>query len=68
MSAFKEGEIVQLKSGGPKMTVKSVSAMGRKKDELLCQWFAGSKLNTGYFTSESLIKVSEEESKKDAKK
>lgn len=68
MATFKEGEIVQLKSGGPKMTVKSVSAMGIKKDELFCQWFAGSKLNTGYFTQESLIKVVEVEPKKDAKK
>ena len=50
------------------MTVKSVSAIGRKKDELLCQWFAGSKLNTGYFASESLIKVSKEEPKKSEKK
>jgi uncharacterized protein YodC (DUF2158 family) len=34
MSEFKIGDVVQLKSGGPKMTVTKVSAEG-----YLCRWF-----------------------------
>jgi uncharacterized protein YodC (DUF2158 family) len=40
---FNEGDIVQLKSGGPKMTVKNIYSEG----DLNCQWFAGSKLGPG---------------------
>lgn len=63
MEEFKVGDIVQLKSGGPKMTVADVSArhviqnyIGR----VGCQWFAGNKSETGYFPKESLRKVSAE--------
>jgi uncharacterized protein YodC (DUF2158 family) len=58
MSNIKVGAVVQLKSGGPKMTVKSImspSAVG-------CQWFEGAKLQNGVFDSASL-KVVEEEQK-----
>jgi uncharacterized protein YodC (DUF2158 family) len=58
MPAFKTGEIVQLKSGGPKITVKDAVTFS---DEIHCQWFAGGKLNDGYFPKESLIKVDEDE-------
>lgn len=60
MAKFKEGEIVQLKSGGPKMTIKEVFGAD---DKYMCQWFAGSKLNEGFFTQESLIKVEDDQSK-----
>lgn len=56
MEAFKTGDIVQLKSGGPKMTVES--ARGR---EYNCQWFAGNKLERGYFQHDSLKLVTEPE-------
>lgn len=49
------GDTVQLKSGGPEMTVKSVPT------ELIryytCQWFAGKKLEAGQFPFESLKRV-----------
>lgn len=48
---FKNGELVQLKSGGPVMTVESLEMNQR----YYCKWFAGSKLNNGYFDSESLM-------------
>ncbi|HWE86636.1 MAG TPA: DUF2158 domain-containing protein [Terracidiphilus sp.] len=35
---FKVGDIVQLKSGGPPMTVKSVEVLN---GECLCEWFGG---------------------------
>jgi uncharacterized protein YodC (DUF2158 family) len=43
MAEFRVGDIVQLKSGGPKMTVAE-SNPSNVKGRLLCQWFAGSKL------------------------
>ncbi|HEX8283258.1 MAG TPA: DUF2158 domain-containing protein [Pyrinomonadaceae bacterium] len=55
---FKVGDIVQLKSGGPKMTVKDPMAVN---DNVHCQWFAGSKLNFGYFSRGSLVKIEGDE-------
>ncbi len=55
---FKVGDIVQLKSGGPKMTVYNPDTLS---GEVYCQWFAGSKLDSGEFPKDSLIKVEEEE-------
>lgn len=52
MADFKEGDIVQLKSGGPKMTVKAIDDDG----EALCQWFSGSKLQQGFFEPHTLTK------------
>lgn len=47
---YKTGDIVILRSGGPDMTVKGYSMDG----ELHCQWFAGNKLNAGYFDPDSV--------------
>ena len=46
------GTIVKLKSGGPEMTVQKVPS----KVDLYytCQWFAGKKLESGRFPSDSL--------------
>ena len=49
---FKTGDQVQLKSGGPTMTVDDVIG-----GTVNCQWFSGAKLNHGSFESGSLIKV-----------
>ena len=61
MGKFNEGDVVQLKSGGPKMTVKTI-----RDDEddfyggdVYCQWFSGSKLQDGYFKPHSLDKEEE---------
>ncbi|AIX48844.1 hypothetical protein PSNIH1_00500 [Pantoea sp. PSNIH1] len=51
---FNSGDIVQLKSGGPEMTVKSYAV---HHEAFQCQWFAGKKLEQGYFAEESLTKV-----------
>ena len=41
---FKVGDVVILKSGGPKMTVEDVEA----RDTIVCQWFVdGKKLEYG---------------------
>ena len=49
--AFEKGDIVQLKSGGPKMTVTAIDSYGK---HYYCQWFAGSKLEDGKFPPEAL--------------
>ena len=56
--AFKSGDIVELKSGGPKMTVKERSD---GDNEYLCQWFGGKKLEEGWFHSDSLKRVEAQE-------
>lgn len=54
-AAFSVGDIVQLKSGGPEMTVQTIpdTAYGNYK----CQWFAGKKLESGHFPPNSLKSV-----------
>lgn len=49
---FKIGDTVRLMSGGPIMTVEEAG-----QAEIKCQWFAGKKLEYGYFPVESLNKV-----------
>ncbi|HBL7130711.1 TPA: YodC family protein [Serratia marcescens] len=51
---FETGQIVKLKSGGPEMTVHGFSVI---QGAYHCQWFAGKKLEGGYFPLESLIEV-----------
>ena len=58
---FTVGEIVQLKSGGPDMTVEEyVSFAGQYR----CQWFGGKKLESGTFPPESLKKVTAADKKR----
>lgn len=49
---FKTGDIVKLKSGGPDMTIRAF--LKSQGDSFLCQWFAGKKLEQGYFKPDSL--------------
>ncbi|MNJ42161.1 hypothetical protein D3C77_371160 [compost metagenome] len=56
-AAFTVGDIVKLKSGGPDMTVQVVPEKG---DNYRCQWFAGKKLEFGFFHFESLVPVEAE--------
>lgn len=56
---FQTGETVKLISGGPIMTVKGIDYNGVE-----CQWFAGKKLESGHFPSDSLIKASVNEKEK----
>lgn len=68
MSEFSNGDVVQLKSGGPKMTVTYIDDTPSSDDiyssgtpfrvELYCKWFdAKDALQTATFYPESLIKV-----------
>lgn len=55
---WQEGDVVRLKSGGPKMTVKIYNAF---KGGNVCQWFVDTDLKEGVFSDGQLVKVSEEE-------
>lgn len=56
MAKYEEGTVVQLKSGGPKMTCTGKILEDGK---VFCQWFAGSKLESGYFPPNSIIVIPE---------
>jgi uncharacterized protein YodC (DUF2158 family) len=53
---FKPGDVVELKSGGPRMTVIRIGpvTMGGTKHEVWCEWFDGNKKSRDHFTRESL--------------
>jgi uncharacterized protein YodC (DUF2158 family) len=61
MAKFKSGDAVQLKSGGPKMTVTRPTDY--KQGHYECKWFAGSKLNEGTFAEDELQPYQEEKKK-----
>ena len=54
-SMFSVGDIVQLKSGGPEMTVNDQPESIFQSYK--CQWFAGKKLEYGHFPHASLNRV-----------
>ncbi|MDO8971624.1 MAG: DUF2158 domain-containing protein [Saprospiraceae bacterium] len=53
MQTFTIGEVVHLKSGGPKMTVENIA-----HGKVFCQWFdENNNVQRAMFTPESLEKV-----------
>jgi len=60
-TAFKVGDIVQLKSGSPKMTVTLIPSSD--KTLVHTSWFAGSKKESGAFPVEALILIKDEPTK-----
>lgn len=58
---IKTGDVVSLKSGGPKMAVrrldKSFSYMSAGEDMAVCQWFEGPTLKEKSFAVSVLEKV-----------
>ena len=54
---LKVGDVVQLKSGGPHMTIKQYLAAfsGQQSTTVICNWFVGTKLETGKFDVHTLI-------------
>jgi uncharacterized protein YodC (DUF2158 family) len=55
MGKFKEGGVVQLKSGGPEMTINSISEDEEGRKRYCCQWFAGGKVEFWEFPEEMLV-------------
>lgn len=58
---YKGGDFVQLKSGGPKMTVSTYNQFNGSYE---CKWFVGTKLNHGYFSEGELQPYQEGSDKK----
>ena len=56
MSDFKQGQEVQLKSGGPSMTIQDIAEGSAK-----CIWFDGTKLKDGDFIVTTLMVAKEED-------
>jgi uncharacterized protein YodC (DUF2158 family) len=52
---LKPGDKVQLKSGGPAMTL--VGYHNERPNQVLCQWFKDTDLKSGVFNPNSLEKV-----------
>jgi uncharacterized protein YodC (DUF2158 family) len=59
--SFKIGDIVQLKSGGPKMTI--ISEPEGVNNRYNTTWFAGAKHERGVFPIDALINAVEETKK-----
>lgn len=61
MSKFNPGDVVELKSGGPKMTVQGYSAVGPgvPTPEVRCKWFVNTEAKSDKFHEDSLRKVPE---------
>lgn len=56
MGNVKPGDVVRLKSGGPKMTVSSLDTYNHI---VYCKWFVHDELKSERFNPESLEVVSE---------
>jgi len=56
---FKEGDIVQLKSGGPKMTIEGIGRYGMvaTSDNASCVWFEGKNVKKAVFEIHMLTKA-----------
>ena len=53
MEDFEIGDVVQLRSGGPKMTVHSLVS----DCDVVCQWFEGNEMHAESFHKVALRKV-----------
>lgn len=53
--ALKPGDVVRLKSGGPKMTIDMLPVEGFKSAS--CVWFEGTVCNKAFIQPESLVRV-----------
>jgi len=73
MMDFKTGEVVQLNSGGPEMTIKGIigdtksplnkmettawKMAAHEEGEVYCQWFYNNKIESAVFKQEMLKKI-----------
>jgi uncharacterized protein YodC (DUF2158 family) len=56
---FKTGDVVELKSGGPEMTIESLDDFGAGRLRARCVWFEKNKRNAALFELPTLKKVTE---------
>jgi len=53
---FQPGMVVQLKSGGPLMTISNYS---QSQQQFVCQWFLEGEVKSAFFNPTSIKEVSE---------
>jgi uncharacterized protein YodC (DUF2158 family) len=62
---FNVGDVVQLKSGGPKMTVIEVGRSPITSEATIhCTWFAGARSERAVFPPDALVSAPEDKPKK----
>lgn len=54
MSELKKGDVVYLKSGGPRMTIQNIGDYTRIKNGACCIWFDGKKKYEDVFDLDTL--------------
>ncbi len=59
MDEIKPGDIVELKSGGPRMTVTDVGKTASGVLSAWCEWFDDSKVQKAVFALQALKRVPE---------
>lgn len=57
MKNLKIGDVVKLKSGGPKMTVSGED----EYNNICCDWFSDKSIQHGYFVEAQLILIDDAE-------
>ena len=58
VTAFKAGDVVELKSGGPDMTIARIIPPGeRRAEEACCTWFDGTEVKSRNFEVSSLKSI-----------
>ena len=68
MNEFMTGDVVQLKSGGPKMTVHKIiggsdldvlasAFRGADKGDIECKWFENGRIESAHFKPQMLMKA-----------
>ena len=62
--SFKVGDLVQLKSGGPKMTITFIPKFYGFATRFRTSWFVENKLECGRFPKKALIQASVDDKKK----
>jgi uncharacterized protein YodC (DUF2158 family) len=55
---FEVGQVVKLKSGGPKMTIEEIDDYGSGHPQASCVWFEGDKRKSSIFEFQTLEVVS----------
>ena len=61
MTKFKIGELVRLRSGGPKMTVKMAPDESMGLEEVLCVWFKGDLEISESYHPDMLVHVNDDD-------
>jgi uncharacterized protein YodC (DUF2158 family) len=68
-SHFEVGDVIALKSGGPRMTIKRIHEReDAAQGGYYCAWFVDGKLHNGFFPSETVVRALDENQRVQTKK